>query len=82
MYNKIKALLALKGLNLVKYAECIGISKSSLSTKAKHSAWTFNDIIKLAELTNTKIIMCDKDTGETIITFDSNDLKASKNSKR
>ena len=34
MNNKIKALLTLKGLNMTKYAEYMGISKSNLGNKA------------------------------------------------
>ena len=75
MNNKIKALLSLKGLNMTRYAEHMGMSKSSLGNKAKRGTWNSDDLIKLAELTNTRLVFIDNDTNKELITFDENDIK-------
>lgn len=75
MNNKIKALLSLKGLNMTRYAEYMGMSKSSLGNKAKRGTWNSNDLIKLAELTGTTLVFNDNETGKPLIQLDSKDLK-------
>lgn len=74
MNNKIKALLSLKGLNMTRYAEHMGMSKSSLGNKAKRGTWNSDDLIKLSQLTNTKLAFIDENNNPIII-FDENDIK-------
>lgn len=76
MNNKIKALLTLKGLNMTKYAEYMGISKSNLGNKARRGTWNSDDLIKLSQLTNTKLAFIDEN-GNALITFDKEDIKKS-----
>lgn len=75
MNNKIKALLSLKGLNMTRYAEFMGMSKSSLGNKAKRGTWNSDDLIKLAQLTNTRLVFVDNETSKELIAFDENDIK-------
>lgn len=74
MNNKIKALLSLKGLNMTRYAEHMGMSKSSLGNKAKRGTWNSDDLIKLSQLTNTRLAFIDENNNPIII-FDENDIK-------
>lgn len=73
--DKIKALLSLKNLNMTRYAEYMGMSKSSLGNKAKRGTWNANDLIKLAELTGTTLAFNDKETGKPLIEFDTSDIQ-------
>ena len=75
MNNKIKALLSLKGLNMTRYAEYMGMSKSSLSNKATRETWSSDDLIKLALLTGTRIVFIDNETNKELITLDENDIR-------
>ena len=72
-YHKIEALLKLKGLNLVGYAEYLKVSKQQITNKKKTDSFKADDLIKLAELTNTTLCFVD-DKGKTLISFDSDDL--------
>lgn len=73
--NKIKSLLSLKGLNFSNYANHLEITRQSLNNKANREAYKIKDLIKLAELTNTKLAFNDKETGKTLIEFDKEDIK-------
>lgn len=75
MNNKIKALLSLKNLNMTRFAEYMGMSKSSLGNKAKRGTWNTCDLIKLAELTGTALAFNDKETGKPLIEFDTSDIQ-------
>ena len=72
-YNKVEALLALKGKSLTEYAEFMKVSKQQISNKKKTDTFKVDDFINLAELTETRLAFIDKN-GEPIIKFDSNDL--------
>lgn len=74
MINKIVSLLALFGFNKTKYAEYMGMSKSSLGNKIKRGSWNANDLILLAEMTGNQLAIIDKD-GKALITFDIEDIK-------
>jgi hypothetical protein len=73
--DKIKALLSLKGLNMTSYANCLGKSKQQISNKNKTDVWSLDEIIKLADLTNTTLAFNDKETGKSLIEFDNEDIK-------
>lgn len=74
MINKIVSVLALYGFNKTKYAEYMGMSKSSLGNKIKRGSWTAHDLIMLALMTNNKLAIIDKNNNPVII-FDEQDLK-------
>lgn len=79
MNNKIKALLALKRLNMAKYADSMNMSVQALSNKTKRSSWTLPDMIQLADLTDTTLAFNDRETGKPLIEFDSTDIEERKN---
>lgn len=72
MNNKIKSLLALKGLNMVRYAEHMSMSRSALGNKEKRGSWTAKDLIKLAELTETRL--CFLDENKVVMDLDIKDI--------
>lgn len=74
--NKIKSILSLNGLSFADYARKLEITPQSLQTKSKKDAYKINDLIQLAELTNTTLAFNDKETGKAIIEFDKNDLSS------
>lgn len=60
---------------MTRYAEHMGMSKSSLGNKAKRGTWNANDLVKLADLTGTTLAFNDKETGKALIEFDMEDIK-------
>lgn len=74
MINKIMSLLSLFGFNRTKYAEYMGMSKSSLCNKIKRESWTAKDLILLAEMTNSKLAIVDQND-KVLVTFDKEDLQ-------
>lgn len=74
MINKIVSILARYGFNRTKYAEYMGMSKSSLGNKIKRGSWTAHDLIMLAKMTNNKLAIIDENNNPIII-FDESDLK-------
>lgn len=73
-YNKITALLALYGKNLSDYASYMGIVRQQIANKKKTDTFKADELIKLAELTNTQLAFIDKKTGKPVIIFDLDDL--------
>ena len=72
--NKIKSVLSLFGNTMTKYAEYMGMSKASLSNKATRESWTAADLIQLAELSDCKLAIINKEN-RPIIIFDVEDIK-------
>ncbi len=74
--NKIKSLLALKGVKSVEYTRTLGLSRpQALNTKYSRDAFSGDDLIKLAGLTGTRLAFIDPDTREPLVTFDQTDVK-------
>ncbi|WP_288876431.1 hypothetical protein [uncultured Allobaculum sp.] len=74
--NKIKSLLALKGVKSVDYTYALGLSRpQALNTKYSRDAFSGDDLIRLAELTGTRLAFVDPFTRETLVMFDSGDVK-------
>lgn len=73
MINKIVSLLARYGLNRTKYAEYMGMSKSSLGNKIKRGSWNAADLIALADMTGNKLAIIDEN-GKVLIEFEKDDL--------
>ena len=69
-YNKIEALLKLKGLNMSNYAKYMNVSRQQISNKKKNDTFRADELIKLAELTDTTLAFNDKETGKTLIEFE------------
>lgn len=75
-YNKIDSLLRLKGLNITKYAEFMGIARQQIANKKKNDTFKADELIKLAELTNTQLAFLDEND-KPLIKFDVNDISKS-----
>lgn len=71
--DKIKALLMLKGHRNKDYYEYLGITRQALYHKEKKDMYSADDLIKLAELTNTRLAFVDRDN-TVIFSFDANDV--------
>lgn len=77
-YDKVKALLSLKGKNFSDYADYMKVSKQQISNKKKTDTFRADELIELADLTNTTLAFNDNETGKPLIEFDKSDLKESK----
>lgn len=71
--NKIKSLLALKGYSFADYARKLNSLPQTLNNKAKKNNYKINDLINLADLTNTKLAFIDENN-QPVIIFDENDI--------
>ncbi len=81
--NKIKSLLALKGVKSVEYTRTLGLSRpQALNTKYSRDAFSGDDLIRLADLTGTRLAFIDPATREPLVTFDQNDVKKEKTASR
>lgn len=71
--EKIKALLNLTGKKQVDVAPAFGMSKESFNNKLRGNRWNVSDLIKLSDITGTKLAFMDQ-AGNPLITFDINDI--------
>lgn len=77
--NKIKSLLALKGIKSIEYTRILGLSRpQALNTKYSRDAFSADDLIRLASLTNTRLSFIDPVTREPLVIFDMGDVKNEK----
>lgn len=53
--KKVKRLIVEVDMNASQLAEKIGTSQSNLSQKMKNESYSVQDLIKIAEATNTKV---------------------------
>lgn len=74
--DKLTDLLKLRRKKQVDLAIHFNMSKASFNNKIRSCDTRFNlsDLIKLAELTNTKLCFADKETDKIIIEFDKEDI--------
>lgn len=74
--NKIRSLLALKGIKSVEYSKQLGLSRpQALNTKYYRDAFTSDDLIQLADLTGTRLAFIDPISREPLIMFEHEDVK-------
>lgn len=74
--NKIKSLLALKGVKSVDYTHALGLSRpQALNTKYSRDAFSGDDLIRLANLTGTRLAFIDPASREPLVTFEATDIK-------
>ena len=71
--KKIDNLLTLRDKNYSGLARYLGRFRQSISKTKTTGKWTGDDLIKIAEYTNTNLAYIDKD-GSIITVFDKNDL--------
>ena len=72
-YQKIYGFLVSLGKELQDYAEHLQISKQQLSNKKNNDAFKVDDLIMLADLTNTTLALVDKN-GKVVVEFTKEDL--------
>lgn len=72
-YRKIYGFLISLGKKLQDFAEHLGISKQQLSNKKNTDAFSADDLIMLADLTNTTLALVDKN-GKIVLEFSKEDL--------
>lgn len=73
-YNKVEALLKLKDKNMSDFAKYMNVSRQQLSNKKKNDTFRADELIQLADMTNTTLAFIDNTTGKTLIEFDLNDI--------
>lgn len=73
--NKIKALLNLKNKSTNDLCEALNIVNVAFYRKVKNNTFKADELIKIADLTNTKLAFID-DNNKPIIIFDNNDIKS------
>lgn len=74
-YNKVEALLKLNDMNISDFARHLNVSRQQISNKKKNDTFRADELIQLAELTNTNLSFTDKETGKIIMSFDINDVQ-------
>ena len=72
--NKIRALLNLSNKKTEEACECLGILQPAYSRKINKNTFKTEELIKLAELTNTKLAYVNNE-GKVIVEFDIEDIK-------
>ena len=72
--NKIKGLLSMNGFKIEDYANQLGIHKFSVSRKLRNNSVSIQDLIVLADMTNTDVCLVDRKTKVPIITLTTEDL--------
>lgn len=76
---KIKSLLALRDIKNNEYAKALGLARQqALTTKYARNSFSSDDLIKLANLTNTELAFNDKETGKAVVSLDMTDLDKQK----
>lgn len=71
--NKLKSVLALKGLTFADYARKLGIMPQSLQTKSQKNAYKIKDLIEFCDLTETKLAVVDYNN-KVVVEFSKEDL--------
>lgn len=71
--DKIKGLLTIKGKNVRNYCEYLGILEQAGSRKIRTNSFKTEELIRLAELTNTTLAFIDE-KGKPVISFDIDDI--------
>ncbi len=72
--DKIRAVLALAGKKNKDYYEYLGITRQAMFQKQKKDLFQADDLIKLGDLTNTRLAFIDEDD-KVILSFNSKDLR-------
>lgn len=73
--NKIKALLNLKNKSIKDLCEALNIINVAFYRKAKNNTFKADELIKIADLTDTRLAFIGDDD-KPIIIFNNNDIKS------
>lgn len=74
--NKVKGLLALRGLKQIDLAAHFGMTKQTMSNKISRNSWYATDLIKVADFCGCKLAFILPDGQQIIIDDDSSEGKA------
>lgn len=72
--NKIRALLELKNKTVNELCTALNSLAPAIYRKLNKNTFKTEELILIAEMTNTALAFIDKTTGKTLIEFDINDL--------
>lgn len=72
--NKIKGLLSIRNKKTSDVCECLEILDAAFYRKLKKNTFKAEELIKVAELTNTKLAFIDGNNNP-VVAFDKNDIK-------
>lgn len=73
-YNKIEALLKLRGKNFSDYSRFMNVSRQQISNKKKTDTFRADELINLSLMTDTSLVFIDNKTGKVLITLDKDDI--------
>lgn len=73
--NKIRALLELKNKTVNDLCTVLNSLAPAIYRKLNKNTFKTEEIIKIAEMTNTTLAFVDNETGKTLIEFDSSDIE-------
>ena len=73
-FNKVSGLIKMSGSNVARFASHLNVSRQQLTNKKKTDAFTADDLIQLADFTNTSLCFVDK-KGKVVLEFDMDDLQ-------
>lgn len=68
--QKIKSALKLGNKKQIELAEYMGMTKQTLGNKFSRDSWTASDLIKVAELTGSKIAFTFPDESQVLFTIE------------
>jgi len=71
--DKLKGLLAITGKTQQELANVNNISRQQQSNKINNASYKLNELVELADFTDTKLAFVDKDN-KPLIVFDKEDL--------
>lgn len=74
--NKIRALLLLRNKKSTDFSNYLGLNKlTALNTKLSRESFKAQELIQLAEFTDTELCFIDKQTGDVVLKFQNEDIK-------
>lgn len=73
--SKIKALLELRNKSSYEACDSLGILNAAYYRKINKNTFKTEELIKLAELTDTELSFVDKRTGRQLIIFEKDDIR-------
>ncbi len=77
--NKIKALLNIRNIETKTAYEQLDLMQQSFSRKINNNNFKTDELIKLADISDTQLAFIDKKTKQPLITFDKDDLEKENN---
>lgn len=73
--KKIKGLLNIRNIEAKIVYKSLGLMQQSYSRKINNNNFKVEELIKIADLSNTQLAFIDKETKQPIVTFEKEDIK-------